>query len=246
MKDETGINRRFSQSANTYDNYAKVQIKVAETLINQLTSKSPKHIFEIGCGTGLLTTLLIDKYPHAQLTITDLSPTMLATTKQKLLEAYPEKQDQFNFKTLNAEANIGSETYDLIISSMAIHWFNNIKQTIDNFKDCLNPDASFYYSTIGTDCFYEWRQTLNDLNFPIGLRIPEGLPGIIKKETIKVPYGTARVFLKSLKNTGAHSPKPGYTPLSSPELKIAMSALEKNYDANISWQIIYGKVNTTK
>ena len=203
----------------------------------------PASILEIGCGTGLLSSEIINKFPEANFTFTDNSRDMLETAEQKLLSQFSEKKSQFSFEILNPEKNIGQNKYDLIISSMAIHWFEDILNTLKTIQSALTDDGSFYFSTIGPDCFKEWRQTLKELNVPHGLRIPPDLPGIIKTETITVPYGNAQNFLKGLKLTGAHSPKPGYTPLSSPKLKQAMKKLEEDYSAELSWHIIYGKLS---
>ncbi len=243
MNDETGIKRRFGKSAKTYDNYADIQTRVALTLNSQITSKAPKKILEIGCGTGLLSSEIVKKYPEADFTFTDISNNMLETAEQKLLSQFPEKKAQFSFKLLNPEKNIGQEKYDLIISSMAIHWFEDVLNTLNSIQSALTPTGTFFFSTIGSNCFIEWRNTLKELNVSHGLRIPPDLPGVIETETITVPYGSGKKFLKGLKLTGAHSPKPGYTPLSSPKLKQAIKKLEEDYNAELSWHIIYGKIS---
>lgn len=245
MNDEIGIKRRFGKSAKTYDNYAEIQNRVALTLNNQINELQPKKILEIGCGTGLLSTEIIKKYPTANFTFTDISIKMLETAEQKLCEQFPKQKENFTFKILNPEKNMGAETqekYDLIISSMAIHWFNDILNSLKSIQAALTQTGTFHYSTIGSECFKEWSETLNSLHFDNGLRIPPELPGIIKNETIPVPYGSAKQFLKGLKLTGAHSPKPGYIPLSSPKLKLAMNKLEENHNAILSWHITYGKL----
>jgi malonyl-CoA O-methyltransferase len=245
LNDEIGIKRRFGKSAKTYDNYAEIQNQVALTLNSQINSISPKDILEIGCGTGLLSVEIVKKYPAANFTFTDISKSMLETAKQKLHAQFPDKKSQFKFKILNPEKNIGQEKYDLIISSMAIHWFIDILNSLKSIQSALKQTGTFHFSTIGTKCFKEWRETLNSLQFGNGLRIPPELPGIIENETISVSYGSAKDFLKGLKLTGAHSPKPGYTPLSSPQLKLAMKKLEETHNATLSWHIIYGQLTST-
>lgn len=55
------VQKRFSKSAATYDQYAQVQKKMADDLlreyvfksINPLTAKKELTILEIGCGTGI-------------------------------------------------------------------------------------------------------------------------------------------------------------------------------------------------
>ena len=241
MNDETGIKRRFGKSAQTYDKYAEIQNSVAQSLNNLIADISPNSILEIGCGTGLLSIEIVKKFPSANFTFTDLSTNMLEIAKKKLKVQFPEKESQFHFEVFNPETDKLEEKYDLILSSMAIHWFRDVKKSIQSLQAALNENGEFYYSTIGPDCFSEWTSTLTTLNYPSGLRIPDNLPGVVKSETIKVPYGSAQNFLKNLKLTGAHSPKPGYTPLSPKQLKTAMAKLEEDYQASLSWEIIYGK-----
>lgn len=241
MNDETGIKRRFGNSAQTYDKYAEIQNSVAQSLNNLIADIAPTSILEIGCGTGLLSTQIVKKFPSANFTFTDLSANMLKIAEKKLKAQFPDNQSQFHFQTFNPETNQLEKKYDLILSSMAIHWFNDVEKSIQSLQAALNEKGVFYYSTIGQDCFSEWTSTLTNLNYPNGLRIPENLPGIVKSETIKVPYGSAQNFLKNLKLTGAHSPKPGYIPLSPKQLKTAMNKLEEDYQASLSWEIVYGK-----
>lgn len=241
LNDETGIKRRFGKSAQTYDKYAEIQNSVAQSLNNLIADIAPTSILEIGCGTGLLSTEIVKKFPTASFTFTDLSANMLEIAEKKLKAQFPDNQNQFHFEVFNPETDKLEDKYDLIISSMAIHWFKDVEKSIQSLQAALNEKGVFYYSTIGQDCFSEWTSTLTNLNYPNGLRIPENLPGIVKSETIKVPYGSAQNFLKNLKLTGAHSPKPGYIPLSPKQLKTAMSKLEEDYQASLSWEIVYGK-----
>lgn len=246
LNDEAGIKRRFGNSAQTYDKYAEIQNSVAQSLNNLIAHKTPSSILEIGCGTGLLSTQIVKKFPSANFTFTDLSANMLEIAEKKLKMQHPDTQGQFHFDVFNPEKDHLKDKYDLIISSMAIHWFNDVKKSIQTLQAALNEKGAFYYSTIGQDCFSEWTATLKTLNYPNGLRIPKNLPGIVKSETIKVPYGSAQNFLRNLKLTGAHSPKPSYTPLSTKQLKTAMSKLEKDYQASLSWEIVYGKCHYLK
>ncbi|MCL6586559.1 MAG: methyltransferase, partial [Anoxybacillus sp.] len=72
MIDKQLMQKRFSERANTYDQFANVQKKMAHELMARI-SRPPKTILEIGCGTGYLTKLLYDAYPHAQLTAIDIA-----------------------------------------------------------------------------------------------------------------------------------------------------------------------------
>ncbi|TRY16574.1 malonyl-[acyl-carrier protein] O-methyltransferase BioC, partial [Geobacillus sp. LEMMJ02] len=64
MIDKQLMQKRFSERATTYDQFANVQKKMAHELIKRIVHP-PKTILEIGCGTGYLTKLLHDAYPQA-------------------------------------------------------------------------------------------------------------------------------------------------------------------------------------
>ena len=90
MLDKQQVKLHFSRNAQSYDNYAVVQKKMATKLAKLLeaNNKNPQAILEIGCGTGNYTQILAEKYPQAQILATDISAEMLAITKYKLA-AYP-------------------------------------------------------------------------------------------------------------------------------------------------------------
>lgn len=50
---------------------------------------SAKTIYEIGCGSGLLTELLLDAFPTSDITVTDASDAALALCKDRLKERLP-------------------------------------------------------------------------------------------------------------------------------------------------------------
>lgn len=260
----SSIKRRFSNAAKTYDQNSIIQAEVAEKLSNHIKHLSPNSILEIGCGTGLLSVKLARQFPHANLTITDITPEMLAITSEKLNQAqHKNKSDQerqiqvtpFNPET-DLALNSPNQKYDLIISSMTIHWFENVSATLGQLQKLLTPQGQFYFTTIGENCFPEWQQALKNLKLQQGLRLPPPLPGIFETEIIKADYNSAHAFLNSLKNTGAQGPHQHYAPLSPRQLKAAMTELEKisahassdetnnsKRSTTVSWQIQYGKLS---
>ncbi len=232
------IANRFAKNALIYDSHASLQREIAGTLALCLPNDYPKNILEIGSGTGLLTSHIIETYPETPITISDLTPEMIAICMEKF-----HKFSNVKFSVLNGECIEARETYDLIAASMTIHWFTDMRAALTNIQECLSPGGNFYFSTIGPACFPEWRKALTALGLDIGIRDVPDLPGIFHKETITINYGSPLEFLKSLSRVGAHTPRNNYTKLTRRELISAMNRLDEDSQSNVTWEILYGKIS---
>jgi len=98
-----------------FDTFYAVPLELAENTSNV------KNILDLGSGTGLLTAFFLEKYPKANFTLVDISDQMLQKAKDRFhgfsnLEFIVE-----SFKNLNFE----EESFDLIISGLALHHLNS-------------------------------------------------------------------------------------------------------------------------
>src|SRR5699024_4190761 len=82
------LERRFSKRADTYDEFATVQKKMANKLLSllqkELSNEQPLRILEIGSGTGYVTKALLAKFPKANITAIELAEGMIAKAKQHI------------------------------------------------------------------------------------------------------------------------------------------------------------------
>lgn len=76
---------------------------------------NPKRIFELGCGSGLLSQRILKKIPTAEIHLVDLSGDILEQCKSNLNKPINVKFIQADFKDLKFEKG----SYDLIYSSIA-------------------------------------------------------------------------------------------------------------------------------
>lgn len=76
---------RFDRAAATYESHARVQADMAKALIALLPHGGEGFrngpILEMGCGTGLLTRRIRERFPDAELIATDAAPRMLETAR---------------------------------------------------------------------------------------------------------------------------------------------------------------------
>ncbi len=72
---------------------------------------SCKHIIEIGCGVGAQTEILLEKFPHAEITAVDASEKQLARAKERF-KKHPQR-GQVKFVQGNAkDLDFGDLTFD--------------------------------------------------------------------------------------------------------------------------------------
>lgn len=117
------VRQHFEQEAFNYDNlilrlipYYHEQHDVMLNMIDFPKDASIK-VLDLGCGTGILSHLVLQNFKQANVVAFDFAENML-TACQNNLSAY---QDRIKFKQGNfAVDDIGSD-YDLVISGLAIH-----------------------------------------------------------------------------------------------------------------------------
>ncbi len=206
------IRRNFSKNARHYDDHAAVQRKCAEKLINLVKGKNFSRILEIGCGTGMFTQLLGDKYREAEITAVDISKTMVNEAKKKVFG----KNIRF---LIDDGENISPEgKHDLIASNATFQWFEDMDKTLANFKEALTDKGTLCFSMYGPQTFKEFEEVLQ-VHFGEGRRLSsskftskELLESILsqhfKKFTLTEEYFTVDFislweFLRNIKKCGA-------------------------------------------
>lgn len=100
---------------------------------------SPR-ILDVGAGTGLLSALLLDKYPTATLTLLDISEKMLAVARVRF-----KGRDNVRFFVGDySEADLGGP-YDLVCSALSIHHLerDGKRRLFCRIHDALVPDGLF-------------------------------------------------------------------------------------------------------
>ncbi|WNC12119.1 methyltransferase domain-containing protein [Brevibacillus brevis] len=121
MENTKEVRTRFDEVAHQYDNQRRKLIPCFDDFyeiavsIARTDSTSP-HILDLGAGTGLFSSLILQKYPTASITLIDISEKMLETAQERLKGFSNVRYivgDYTNF--------VSQETYDMVISALSIH-----------------------------------------------------------------------------------------------------------------------------
>lgn len=230
----------FNRGAASYDSVSALQLRVAENLSQQLPAASAA-VLEIGCGTGLFSHHLLRSFPHADFLMTDIAPAMVQYTKNKF------NRNQMRVECVDGEALDREEKFDLIASSMTMHWFQDIKNSIQKIVNHLSPNGQFIFSMLGNQSLNQWRDICkkNNILYP-GLALPsinflnQLFPKIkLITEVIDVQYSSLGDFLMTLKKLGATASCAKNPAI--PIKKMRQLYCESTQPIQISYEIIYGQ-----
>jgi len=151
------VQAAFARAADTYDAHVDVQRDVAEGLLRRLLAgPAPVRILEIGCGTGNLTQGLANAWPEAQILAIDFCPEMLAVARRKLAG-----RANVAFEAADGERIVAEEgLFDLITSSAAFQWFDDLPLAARRFAQMLAPAGRLAFAMFGPGTFRELTQVL--------------------------------------------------------------------------------------
>lgn len=235
----------FNSKAYGYNQAADIQPLVAKNLADRLMSSRAQQILEIGCGTGMLSQYLMQSFPEANLLLTDIAPAMVSACQESLAP-----NDKVEVVCMDGEALTTPMTFDLIVSSMTMHWFSDIKNSMASIIAKLAPGGRLMFAMLGDHSLTEWRQACKAANVSIPMpklpsyrEIQKTYPDL-KLEVVleKMHYRNAYQFLKTLKAIGAHAAHADHISYSAGVLRRMMRHLDNLFsnDIEISYEIIYG------
>ncbi len=201
------VSQRFGNALKTYDASAVAQEAIAKRLARLLSERmslSPETIFEIGCGTGLLTAELHSYYPEAHFVLNDLVKASEGVIKAKL------PLMDYDFMTGDAENMSWQCGYSLIASSSVIQWWDAPTHFIDKAFHSLQDGGWLAVSTFLPDNLFEITPLLSEsLPYPEAKDYGKALSVFrfseIVEESITIHFPTLYALLKHLKSTGTNA-----------------------------------------
>ncbi|MDI9849454.1 methyltransferase domain-containing protein [Rhodoblastus sp. 17X3] len=202
----------FDAAAQSYDALTQVQRDVARALVARAAKEffAPRTILDLGAGTGHVSELALRQWPHAELTALDAAPAMLARLRAKFPQVATIRRDAARLD--------GVGRYDLILSSMMLHWLDAPRDALAHWRGHLAPGGLLCVAAPVVGSLREWRDFARTAGIEDGLwafppeDFADGLGATVEISDFPAEYRDARVFLRALKGSGAHKSRPGALP----------------------------------
>lgn len=117
--------------AKAYQQFSRLRQRPVNELLDRVDLKQPRHIYDLGCGTGLATQLLAKRWPRARLMGIDSSEQMLAEARSLPIRALWKQCDVLDWQP--------EQPADLLFAAAVLHFVNGHEQLLPKLLGHLNP-----------------------------------------------------------------------------------------------------------
>jgi len=131
------VARRFSRAAQTYERGAGLHRHVAARLIERMPDPDELgtgSILEVGCGTGVFSEQIRQRYPQAPLCLLDVSEPMVACVRERWGNAPGLRYVVADVREYHPDA-----PFDWVFSSSVLHWATPLDRTFTGLRGMLVP-----------------------------------------------------------------------------------------------------------
>lgn len=151
---KSDIAESFGRAAGSYDSVAELQRRVGFNLLNQVAGlpENPAVVLDLGCGTGFFGPQLYQRLAPPMLLSLDLAEGMLRYAREH------RSTEHSHWLCGDAESlPLADSSVDLIFSSLAIQWCENLPALFSEVRRVLRPGGRFLFATLGPETLHELR-----------------------------------------------------------------------------------------
>ena len=142
--DKVQVAQRFEKAGQSYTQHAVVQKQICQHLLELMRDCLPKtkldRVFEIGCGSGNLSHLLMQSFQFNQLILNDL----YSEVQQHFSESQPLQWLIGDIEQLQFPQNL-----EVVVSSSALQWIFDLDAIFNQCANALIGEGYFCFLTFG-------------------------------------------------------------------------------------------------
>ncbi|WP_165087920.1 methyltransferase domain-containing protein [Neisseria yangbaofengii] len=212
IPDKQRIAARFAAATPHYDRHAEAQKIIHGELDKWLTLYAPEHvaqILEIGCGTGLFSRLLAQRFPQAKLVLNDLDAACAPDGQHN-------RPSETEYRFGDAEAIDLGSGYGIIASASALQWLAQPAVFVQRAAHMLVSDGLLLFNTFTPDNLHPIRTlTGSGLHYPTAAEWAAWLQRdydilALEQRTVTLAFDTPRDALRHLQYTGVTAANTGF------------------------------------
>ncbi|MFJ2485896.1 methyltransferase domain-containing protein [Pseudomonas sp. NPDC087639] len=117
--------------AKAYQQFSRLRQRPVNELLDRVELNNPKRIYDLGCGTGIATQLLAQRWPSAQLHGVDSSAQMLNEARRLPINATWKHCDLLDWQP--------EQPADLLLAAAVLHFIDGHDTVLPRLLGQLNP-----------------------------------------------------------------------------------------------------------
>lgn len=133
---------RLEWDAATYDRVSDPQARWGAAVLDRLELSGDEVVLDCGCGSGRVTSLLVDRLPRGRVLALDASGAMLDQARSRLARAGDRVSFvQADLLELDPRDLCGYAPVDAVFSTATFHWVTDHDRLFANLAAVMRPDA---------------------------------------------------------------------------------------------------------
>ncbi|OLO42863.1 hypothetical protein BTR23_02360 [Alkalihalophilus pseudofirmus] len=142
----------LNYNGENYQKSSDTQYKQGNKLISYVNAEGLDRALDVGCGNGLTTLELYEKWPQLQIDAFDLSESMIDVAIENRQQRGIQ-ENNVNFYVLNALDLDENNQYDLVFSNATLHWVTDSNLMYQKLYDALRTGGKLNVHQGGADCY---------------------------------------------------------------------------------------------
>jgi malonyl-CoA O-methyltransferase len=238
---DKAVAARFSAAARSYAASVDIQVVAADMAARLLAGMpDPDRVLEVGCGTGLLTRRLRERWPAAEIWAVDISPAMISQARRALPD-----DGRTNWRVADASSFDAGHRFPVVASSSSLHWMSPLPELFSHLAGIMTKGGRLAFTMMLAGSLRELREARAAV--APGKRAPARLPlrdevldalraasfrvDHAQTEEVRIRHADAAALLSALHRQGVTGGRvsSGGTPLNASDLRGLRAHSDRHY-----------------